>query len=161
MCPMKNSMGMYCNVRDLSYSNLVQHYAIEHGMGKIMDTLWQLIYFNTSFLTEELNNPPPVEDAENSIHASCSQFTNEELLGEKESTMSMKLAKTLKQVGLNKTLIQPAACFALCDKLEPCHECLKVKQQIGTVGSVCQFEGFRKIKRIISGLEDPFRFEAC
>merc|ERR1719225_78171 len=81
-------------------------------------------------------------------------------LGEKESIMSMEMAKTLKQVGLNKTLIQPAACFALCDKLEPCHECWKVKQQIGTVGSVCQFEGFRKIKRIPSGLDDPFRFEA-
>ena len=131
LCPFKNPLGMYCQVRDQSYSGLVYHYAIEHGVGKIMESLWQLTYFNTTNLTEELNDPPVLQDI-NSIHASCSQFTTEELmtLGEKESIMSMKMAKTLKQVGLNKTLIQPAACFALCDKLEPCHECWKVKQQI-------------------------------
>ena len=31
---------------------------------------------------------------------------------------------------------------------------------MGTVGSICQFEGFRKVRRIAAGQTKPFRFEA-
>ena len=50
--------------------------------------------------------------------------------------------------------------FRFSDHLEPCHECWKVKQRMGTVGSICQFEGFRKVRRIAAGQTKPFRFEA-
>ena len=44
--------------------------------------------------------------------------------------------------------------------LEPCHECWKVQRRVGNVGSICQFEGFRKVRRITASLTEPFRFEA-
>ena len=44
--------------------------------------------------------------------------------------------------------------------MEPCPECYKVKHQVGNVGTVCQFEGFRKVRRISASLTEPFRFEA-
>ena len=31
---------------------------------------------------------------------------------------------------------------------------------MGIVGSICQFEGFRKVRRITAGQTKPFKFEA-
>ena len=45
--------------------------------------------------------------------------------------------------------------------MEPCHECLKVKQNQRNDGSICQFEGFRKVKRIRSDFQTPFAFEGA
>ena len=49
--------------------------------------------------------------------------------------------------------------FFFSDHLEPCYECWKVKKKMGTVGSICQFEGFRKVRRIAAGLSKQFEFE--
>ena len=45
--------------------------------------------------------------------------------------------------------------------MEPCHECWKVKQNQGNDGSICQFEGFRKVQRIRSDFQTPFAFEGA
>ena len=49
--------------------------------------------------------------------------------------------------------------FFFSDHLEPCYECWKVKKKMGTVGSICQFEGFRKVRRIAAGQSKLFEFE--
>ena len=87
------------------------HFVSEHGITHVIEPFWQLVYFKTTFLTEELNNP--VND--DGIKAMCDKFTDEELLYDENDriTITMKMATKLKKVGLKKTVIQPAACFAL------------------------------------------------
>jgi hypothetical protein len=87
------------------------HFVSEHGITHVIEPFWQLVYFKTTFLTEELNNP--VND--DGIKAMCDKFTDEELLYDENGriTITMKWATKLKKVGLKKTVIQPAACFAL------------------------------------------------
>ena len=62
-------------------------------------------------------------------------------------------------------IVQPDACLSVSDSLSPCHECHKVK--VGAFdaadGAICQFQGFRKIKKVKStaSLRAVMPFEAC
>ena len=87
------------------------HFVSEHGITHVIEPFWQLVYFNTTLLTEELNNPV----FDDGINAMCDKFADEDLVVDENGdiTITMKMARKLKQVGLKKTVIQPAACFAL------------------------------------------------
>ena len=87
------------------------HFVSEHGITHVIEPFWQLVNFNTTLLTEELNNP--ISDGD--INAVIEKFPDEEILGyeNRDMTITMKLATKLKKVGLKKTVIQPAACFAM------------------------------------------------
>ena len=100
-----------CNVTAKTYFDIVMHFLSAHGITHVIEPFWQLVYFNTTLLTEELNNP--ISDGD--IIALREKFTDEELLGDENGdiTITMKLATKLKKVGLKKIVIQPAACFAL------------------------------------------------
>ena len=100
-----------CKVTTQNYFDIVMHFVSEHGMTHVIEPFWQLLYFKTTLLTEELNNP--VND--DGIKAMCDKFSDEELIYDENGriTITMKMATKLKKVGLKKTVIQPAACFAL------------------------------------------------
>ena len=100
-----------CKVTTQNYFDIVMHFVSEHGMTHVIEPFWQLLYFKTTLLTEELNNP--VND--DGIKAMCDKFSDEELVYDENGriTITMKMATKLKKVGLKKTVIQPAACFAL------------------------------------------------
>ena len=97
-----------CNFEANSYAEIVSHYTFDHGIGKILEPFWQLVHFDTTILTEDLNKPAHKDE----LIAACSKFSEDELLGEIDTT-SMKWATTLKKVGMKQTVIQPAACFVL------------------------------------------------
>ena len=108
-CPLNQIYGSGpCNTEASSYAEIVSHYAVDHGIGKIIEPFWQLVHFDTTLLTEDLKKPAKKDE----IIAECGKFSEEELLGEIDTT-SMKWAKTLKKVGMKQTVIQPAACFLL------------------------------------------------
>ena len=109
-CPYNLGNGG-CNVTTKNYFDIVMHFVSEHGITHVIEPFWQLLYFKTTLLTEELNNPAN----DDGIKAMCDKFTDEELLYDENGriTITMKWATKLKKVGLKKTVIQPAACFAL------------------------------------------------
>ncbi len=153
-CPHKD-----CGLTFESFAKTLDHFALKHRRLDVY--FWQMAHFNTSDLTERLKNP--VIENENPDLVDLSKFSEEDLLvqdGSETQKISLNLANKLLAIGINKTVIQPTACFALSDHLEPCHECWKVKMKRGNVGSICQFEGFRKVKRIMAGAKTPFAFEA-
>ena len=90
-------------------SEIVSHFAYEHGVGKLLELLWQVVNFNTTILTEELYSHTYHDDS----NAESRKFTEKEILGEIENSASMKFATILKKVGMNQIIIQPAACFVL------------------------------------------------
>ena len=110
-CPYNLGNHGGCNVTAKTYFEIVMHFVSEHGITHVIEPFWQLVYFNTTLLTEELNNPV----SDDGIKAMCDKFTDEELIYDENGdiTITMKLATKLKKVGLKKTVIQPAACFAL------------------------------------------------
>ena len=110
-CPYNLGNNGVCKVTTTNYFDIVMHFVSEHGITHVIEPFWQLVYFKNTFLTEELNNP--VND--DGIKAMCDKFTDEELLYDENNriTITMKWATMLKKVGLKKTVIQPAACFAL------------------------------------------------
>ena len=111
-CPYNLGNRYYsCNVTVKTYFDIVMHFVSEHGITHVIEPFWQLVNFNTTLLTEELNNP--ISDGD--INAVIEKFPDEEILGYENSdmTITMKLATKLKKVGLKKTVIQPAACFSL------------------------------------------------
>ena len=90
-------------------SEIVLHFAFEHGFGKLLELLWQVVNFNSTILTKELYSQTHNDDS----NAESRKFTEKEIVGEIENSASMKFATTLKKVGMNQIVIQPAACFVL------------------------------------------------
>ena len=145
-----------CEYRGVTYERLLEHYSTSSRHSKALEPLWQLVNFGTTFLSKALKNP--MEDAANVDEAEVDLAKFTEDLG--DGTLPMRLAVKFKKIPMNSTIIQPSACFLLSAQLEPCHECWKVQKGCGNVGSICQFEGFRKVKRIPCDLSAPFGFDA-
>lgn len=129
-----------------NYSAILEHYQIEHFTSKSVNAVWQLKHFGTCSERKELYE---------------GQHKDGEIFSDALAPNSMKLAEKLCKIGLDKTVIQPTSCFLLgSEQLEYCHECTKRKLHQAEKHSICQFEGFRKIKRIPSDNNTPYAFEA-
>ena len=149
-----------------TYAQILEHFSVYHK--QVIDSFWQLVHFKTSILTKNLENPNEtkmdndkmndVEDpnaiTDDDAQADLDKFSHENAIN------SIKEAKKLMKIPMNATRIQPMACFLMSEHLEHCHECWKVRIGQGNIGSICQFEGFRKVKRIPTDLNNPFGFEA-
>ena len=148
-----------------TYAQILDHFSVNHK--QVIDSFWQLVHFKTSILTKNLTESEQkmdndkmndVEDpndiTDDDAQADLAKFGHENAIN------SMNEAKKLMKIPMNSTRIQPMACFLMSEHLEHCHECWKVRIGQGNIGSICQFEGFRKVKRIPTDLNNPFGFEA-
>ena len=51
---------------------------------------------------------------------------------------------------------------SVSDSLSPCHECWKVRHGFGNSDNICQFQGFRKIRKVEASAKlGILPFEAC
>ena len=139
---MKSTNILKCPACDFiadQFMMIADHYVTIHK--KPVSPFWQLVNFKTTSLTKSLTNPSDAIKEINEVDLST--FTDDAKINE----ISMKNAVKFMRIPLESTVIQPAACFVLSQRLEPCHECWKVTKGQGQEGAICQFEGFRKVKR--------------
>ena len=135
------------------YDEILEHFCVPHK--KVQDSFWQLVHFETTFLTRALENPSA------SLKHEPNDQDQELNMFEHENTYKVSDAKKLMTIPMNTEKIQPLACCLMSEDLEHCHECWRVRIGEGSVGSVCQFEGFRKVKRVPpTDLRHQFAFEA-
>ena len=74
------------------YKEIIKHFAFEHGIGRVLESLWQLVYFNTTVLSKEFYHHSYKDDPT----AESRKFTEKDILGETETT-SVKFATILNQ----------------------------------------------------------------
>ena len=135
-----------------TYASILEHFCVNHK--KVQESFWQLVHFKTTFLSQAMANPSTCQNQDpNEQDQELAKFGQ-------ENTYSINEAKKLMTIPMNETRIQPMACFLMSEDLEHCHECWKVRIGQGTIGSICQFEGFRKVKRVPTDWKHPFAFEA-
>ena len=141
-----------CHETHDTYASILEHFCVNHK--KVQESFWQLVHFKTTFLSQAMANP--------SIGQNQDPDDQDQELAKfgQENTHSINEAKKLMTIPMNETRIQPMACFLMSEDLEHCHECWKVRIGQGTIGSICQFEGFRKVKRVPTDWKHPFAFES-
>ena len=133
---------------------LMEHMAVFHR--RVLIPYWEYATFKMTRLS---SNEPL--NAENKLKFS----TKLTKFGE-ESDFSLEverivLQKKLSELPNGEVITQPDACFNVSCNLNDCHECWKIRNGISprSKGTVCQFAGFRKIRKVQTNFQGVSDFE--
>ena len=143
-----------CSFVGNKYANLSHHITNVHDE-LVLEPYWELLTFKKTYIGQKFEESKKEPFDETELKAELAKF-------EDDGDNKLDVDAVLKyfKIPMKMKIIQPTACFNLGDDLEECHECNKVKNGQGVAGSICQFEGFRKVQRIASDFTTLFAFEA-
>ena len=156
ICQMKTSQRCPQCQEEFQETELMEHLAVFHR--RVLKSYWEYVTFSKTAYS--LINP-------SSKPAKLQLTTKLNKLGEETGqTLELQriaLQRKLSELAIGDVISQPDACFNVSSTLNYCHECWKIHNGIApqVKGTVCQFAGFRKIRKIRKNYQEISEFESA
>ena len=133
---------------------VMEHTAVFHR--RVLIPYWEYATFKKTRLSsnEPFNN-------ENKLKFSTKLTKFGEESGFSLEVERIALQRKLSELPNGEVITQPDACFNVSCNLNDCHECWKIRNGISprSKGTVCQFAGFRKIRKVQTNFQGVSDFE--
>ena len=156
ICQMKTSQRCPQCQEEFEEKELMEHMAVFHR--RVLKSYWEYVTFSKTAYSLMKSGARP---------AKLQLDTKLNKLGEETGqTLKMQriaLQRTLGELAVGDVITQPDACFNVSSTLTYCHECWKIHNGIApqVKGTVCQFAGFRKIRKIRKTYQEISEFESA
>ena len=156
ICQMKTSQRCPQCQEEFQEKELMEHMAVFHR--RVLKSYWEYVTFSkTAYsISKSIKKPAKLQ-----LATKLNKLGEES--GQTLEIQRIALQKKLGELAIGDVITQPDACFNVSSTLNYCHECWKIHKGITpqVKGTVCQFAGFRKIKKIRKNYQELSEFESA
>ena len=134
---------------------IMEHMAVFHR--RVLVSYWEYVVFKKTRLA--------LSESTNAGQQQWNLSTKLNKLGEESGydleIQRIALQRKLRELTNGDVITQPDACFNVSSTLNDCHECWKIRNGVSprVKGIVCQFAGFRKIRKVQTNFQQMSEFE--
>ena len=154
LCQMKTSQRCPHCQEEFKETELMEHMAVFHR--RVLKSYWEYVTF-----TKTAYSVMKSRSKAGTLQLATKLNKLGEESGKTLEIQRIDLQKKLGELAVGDVITQPDACFNVSSTLNHCHECWKIHNGITpqVKGTVCQFAGFRKIRKTRKNYQELSEFE--